>query len=84
MNNALFGKTKKILENTACKNVSFRKNYLVSKPNYHIAKFLIENLLATEMIKIQILMNKSLTLDWPVSELSKIVMYEFWCDYVRL
>ena len=77
-------KLRKIWENTACKNVSFRKNCLVSKPNYHITKFFIEHLLAIEMRKNQILMNKSINLDWPISELSKIVMYEFWCDYIKL
>ena len=35
-----------------------RRNYLVSEPNYHNRNFFIENLLAIEMRKTQIFMNK--------------------------
>ena len=57
MNNAVF-------EN-AMENVSkhreiklVTKSYLSSKPNYYTTKLFTENLLAKEMIKIEILMNK--------------------------
>ena len=55
MNNAVFGKT---MENVGkyrdIKPVTTekRRNYLVSEPNYHTAKFFTENLLAIEMKKI--------------------------------
>ena len=55
MNNAVFGKT---MENIGkyrdIKPVTTekRRNYLVSEPNYHTAKFFTENLLAIEMKKI--------------------------------
>ena len=35
-----------------------KRNYLVSEPNYHTAKFFPENLLAIEMRKTQTVMNK--------------------------
>ena len=35
-----------------------RRSYLSSKPNYYTTKLFTENLLAKEMIKIEILMNK--------------------------
>ena len=35
-----------------------RRNYLASKPNYHTTKFFIENVLAIERKKTEILMNK--------------------------
>ena len=35
-----------------------RRNYLMSEPNYHTTKFFTEHLLAMEMKKSQILMNK--------------------------
>ena len=35
-----------------------RRNYLVSEPNYRTTKFFAENLLATDMRKTGILMNK--------------------------
>ena len=46
--------------------------------------FFSKTLLETEMRKTQILMNKPADLDLSMSELSKIVMYEFWYDYVKL
>ena len=61
MNNAVFGKT---MENVRKhRNITFwtterRKNYLGSRKNDHTTKFLKENLLAIEMKKTQILMNK--------------------------
>ena len=36
------------------------RNYLVSEPNYYATKFFTENLLAVEIRKTQILMNKPL------------------------
>ena len=35
-----------------------RRNYLVSEPNYHTAKFFTEHLLAIEMKKTKIAINK--------------------------
>ena len=61
-----------------------RRNYLLSQPNFHITKFFTEYLLATEMKKTQIRMNKSVYLELSVLELSKILMYESWYDYVKL
>ena len=60
-----------------------RKKYLVSKPNYHNTKFFTENLLAIEMRKTQILMNKPVYLDLSILDLGKNVTYEFWCDYIK-
>ena len=66
-----------------------RKNYLVSEPNYHITIFFFfffffsENLLAIEMRKTQIVVNKLVYLGLSILELSKIIMYEFWYDYMK-
>ena len=60
-----------------------RRNYLVSEPNYHITKFFTENLLAIEMKKTKILMSKPAYLGLSILELSKILMYEFWYDFVK-
>ena len=60
-----------------------RRNYVVSEPNYHTTKFFIENLLAIEMRKTQILMDKPIYLGLSKLDLSKTVMYEFWYDYVK-
>ena len=50
-----------------------RRNYLVSEPNYHTARFFTENLLAIEMKKTQILMNKFVYLGLSLLDLSKTV-----------
>ena len=60
-----------------------RRNYLVSEPNCYSAKFFTKNLLVIETKKAQILMNKSVRLGFSILELSKILMYEFWYDYVK-
>ena len=61
-----------------------RRNYLVSQPKCHTTKFFSENLLAIEMRKTQIIMNKPVYLGLSILDLSKTVTYKFWCDYVKL
>ena len=61
MNNAVFGKTTENMRNDRdIKLVTSekRRNYSASEPNYHTTKFFIENLLAIEMNKTEILMKK--------------------------
>ena len=53
-----------------------RRNYLVSEPNYHTTNFFTENILAIEMKKTEILMNKHVCLGLSILEFSKILMYE--------
>ena len=81
MNNAVFGKTmENVRKHRDIKLVTTerRKNYFVSEPNYHTTKIFTENLLAIEMKKTEILMNKPFCLGLSILELSKISMYEFW------
>ena len=86
MNNAVSGKT---MENARkhrdikLVTTERRRNYLGSEPNYHTTKFFTESLLAIEMKKTEIIMNKSVCLGLSILELSKILMYEFWSDYVK-
>ena len=60
-----------------------KRNYLVSEPNYHTTKFFTEIVLAIEMRKTQIFMNKSVYLGLSILDLSKTAMYQFWYDYVK-
>ena len=86
MTNAVFGKTmENVRKHRDIKLVTTerRRNYLVSEPNYHTTKFFTENLLAIEMRKTQILMNKPVYLGLSILDLSKTVIYEFWYDYVK-
>ena len=78
MNNAVFEKSKEnVRKYTDIKVVTTeaRRNYLVSEPNHHSTKFFSENLLAIEMKKAQIQINKPVYLGLLILELSKIVMH---------
>ena len=55
-----------------------RRNYLVSERNYNTTKYFSKTLLAIEMKKTQLLMNKQVYLDLSILEISKLVMHEFW------
>ena len=89
MNNAVFGKT---MENVRKhRNIKLvtkerRRNYLVSEPNYHTTKYLAKELLATEIRKTQIIVNKPVYLIYlglSVLDLRKTVISKFWYDYVK-
>ena len=74
MNNSVIGKTmENVRKHKYVKLVSTerRRNYLVSEPTYHSTKFFTENLLAIEMRKTQILMNKPVYLGLSALDQSK-------------
>ena len=73
MNNIVFEKT---MENIEALNLSQQKEE-------ETTKFFTENLSTIEMKKTKRLMNKPAYLGLPVLELSKILMYDFWYDYVK-
>ena len=86
MNNAVFGKTmENVRRHRDIKLVKTdkRKNRLVSKPNYHTRKWFSENLLAIEMKKTKVKMNKPIFLGLSILEISKTLMHEFWYDYME-
>ena len=58
-----------------------RRNYLLSEQsNHHTTKFFTEHLLAE---KTEILINKPVYLGLSILELCKILMFEFWYDYLN-
>ena len=84
MNNAVFGKTmENVRKHRDIKLVTTdkRRNQLVSEPNYHTTKYFSENLLAIEMKKTKVKMNKPVYLGMSILDISKTLMYEFWYDY---
>ena len=83
MINTLFGKTMENLREQRDINFATTENYLVLEPNYHTTKFFPEHLLATEMKKTQIIMDKSIYLVLPILDISKTKMYDFWFDYLK-
>ena len=80
MNNSVFGKTmKNVRKHRDIKLVTTDKriNQLASEPNYHTTKWFSENLLAKEIKKIKVEMNKPLYLGLSILEISKTLMYDF-------
>ena len=73
MNNVVFGKTiENVRKHRDIKLVTTdkRRNQLVLEPNCHTTKSISENLLAIEMKKAKVKINKTL-------------MFEFWYDYIK-
>ena len=87
MNNAVFGKTmENIRKHRDIKLVTTnrrRRGKLVSEPNYHTINLISEDLSIIEMNKTKVKMNKPIYLGLSILEISKILMYEFWYDYMK-
>ena len=60
-----------------------RRKGLVSEPNYHSYKKVSEHLMAIEMKKIRVKMAIPLYLSMSTLDISKILMYEIWYDYIN-
>ena len=56
---------------------------MVSEPNYHTINLISEDLPIIEMNKTKVKMNKPIYLGLSILEISKILMYEFWYDYMK-
>ena len=85
MNNSVCGKTmENVRKHRDIKLVTTdsERKKLVSEPNYHTCKQFSEDLMAIEMKKTKIHMNKSLYVGQAVLDISKTLMYEFWYDYI--
>ena len=86
MNNTVSGKTmENVRKHRDIKPVTIKetRNSLRSEPNYHTTKKFSDNLLAIQMQRTQALMNKPVYLDLSILEISKIVMQEFWYNFVK-
>ena len=86
MNNAVFGKTiENLRKHRDIKLVTAdkRRNKLASKPNYHTTKYFSEILMAIEMKKIKVKVNKPIYLGMSILDISKTVIYKFWYDYIK-
>ena len=86
MNNSVFGKTmENIRKHRDIKLVTTdkKRSKLVSEPNYHTINLISEDLSIIEMKKTKIKMNKPIYLGLSILEISKILMYEFWYNYMK-
>ena len=86
LNNSFYGKT---MENVRkhrdirLVNNENRRSKIASEPNYNGTKYISEDFLIMELKKRDVYMNKPLYLGQAILDHSKILMYEFWYDYLQ-
>ena len=85
MNNSVFGKTMENIGkhrdiNLATNEEAYLKR--VMKPNFRSRIQFSENLMGCEMEKISVITNKPIYLGQAILDLSKIIMYKFYYDYM--
>ena len=86
MINSVFGKTMENLRkhrDIKLVTTDEKRSKLISEPNYHTTKRFSENLLAIEMKKTKVKMNKPVYLGMSILDISKMLMYKFWYDYIK-
>ena len=86
MNNSVFGKTmENVRKHRDIKLVTRnkRRNELASETNYHATKYFSEKLMAIEIKKTKVKMNKPIYLRMSILDINKTLMYEFWYDYIK-
>ena len=60
-----------------------KRSKLDSEPNYHTINLISEDLSIIEMKKTKVKMNKPIYLGLSILEINKMLMYEFWYDYMK-
>ena len=86
MNSSVSGKTmENVRKHRDIKLVTSKEKRikLASEPNYHTTKHFSKNLLAIEIKKTKVKMNKPVYLGVSILDISKTLMYELWYDYVK-
>ena len=86
MNNSVFGKTMENVRNhrdIKIVTTNKRRSILTSEPNYYSTKYISNDLLIMEMKKVEVKMNKPIYLGQAILDISKILVYEFWYDYIK-
>ena len=86
MNNSVFGK---MIENVRKRRdiklivTEERRKKLVSEPNYASCTTFSDHLMAIEMRKTRVLMDKPIIVGQAILDKSKELMYEFWYQYLK-
>ena len=86
LNNVVFGKTmENVRKHRDIKLVTpdTKRSKLVSEPNYNTMNYISEDLSVIEMKRAKVKMNKPIYLGLSILEISKLLMYEFWLDYMK-
>ena len=85
-NNSVFGKTMKnvrIHRDIKLVTSEKRRKQLVSEPNDHSCKRFSDHLMAIEMKKTKVKMNRPLYLGMSILDICKMLMYNFWYNYFK-
>ena len=85
-NNSVFCKTMENIrkhKNIKLVTTDKKRIKLASEPSYHTINLISEDLSIIEMKKTKVKMNKPIYLSLSILEISKILMYEFWYDYMK-
>ena len=87
MNNSAFGKTMEKVRNH--RNIKLVTTYdklckYASEPNFMNVKCFSEDLLAVEMRKTEVIMNKPVYPGQAILDISTTLMYEFYYDYLKI
>lgn len=89
LNNAIFGKS---MENVRSRvDIRLRNKWdgrggareLIARPNFKRNTIFDENLVAIEMSQTSILMNKPISVGMAILDISKVVMYEYYYDFLK-
>ena len=86
MNNAVFGKMMENVRNHREVNLfvsEVRRKKLASEPNYHSCKVFSEDLMAIEMRKTSVFMDKRIPVVQPILDITKTLIYKLWYDYLK-
>ena len=86
MNNAVFGKTmENVRKHRDIKLVTAdkKRSKLVSETNYHTMNYISEDLSIIEIKITKVKINKPIYLGLSILGISKLLMHEFWYDYMK-
>ena len=86
INNAVFGKTMENIRkhrNIKLVITDKKRNKLISEPNYYTMNYISKDLSIIEMNKTRVKMNKPIYVGLSILDISKILMYEFWYNYMK-
>lgn len=89
MNNAVFGKTmENVRKHVNVKLLSkwdgrYGARSLIAKPNFHSYTVFDENLVAVELEKTQVIMNKPIYIGQAVLDISKLCMYDYHYGHIK-